>query len=33
MPIRRFLDYLRQSGNEERYMRRLVEAFNPTRST
>lgn len=29
MPIRRFLDYLRRSGNEERYMRRLVEAFNP----
>ena len=30
MPIKRFLDYLRRSGNEERYMRRLVEAFNPT---
>jgi hypothetical protein len=29
MPIRRFLEYLRRSGNEERYMRRLVEAFNP----
>jgi radical SAM/Cys-rich protein len=29
MPIKRFLDYLRRSGNEERYMRRLVEAFNP----
>ena len=29
MPIRRFLDYLRRSGNEERYMRKLVEAFNP----
>jgi radical SAM/Cys-rich protein len=29
MPIRRFLDYLRHSGNEERYMRKLVEAFNP----
>ena len=28
MPIRRFLDYLRRSGNEERYMRRLVDAFN-----
>src|SRR5436853_5451061 len=28
MPIRRFLDYLRRSGNEERYMRKLVEAFN-----
>ena len=30
MPIKRFLDYLRRSGNEERYMRKLVEAFNPT---
>lgn len=29
MPIKRFLDYLRRSGNEERYMRRLVESFNP----
>src|SRR5918995_3736168 len=29
MPIRRFLDYLRRSGNEERYMRKLLEAFNP----
>jgi radical SAM/Cys-rich protein len=29
MPIRRFLEYLRRSGNEERYMRKLVEAFNP----
>lgn len=29
MPIKRFLDYLRRSGNEERYMHRLVEAFNP----
>ena len=29
MPIRRFLDYLRRSGNEERYMRKLVAAFNP----
>jgi radical SAM/Cys-rich protein len=29
MPIRRFLDYLRRTGNEERYMRRLVSAFNP----
>jgi radical SAM/Cys-rich protein len=29
MPIRRFLDFLRRSGNEERYMRKLVEAFNP----
>ncbi|HLL74531.1 MAG TPA: arsenosugar biosynthesis radical SAM (seleno)protein ArsS [Pyrinomonadaceae bacterium] len=29
MPIRRFLEYLRRSGNEGRYMRKLVEAFNP----
>ncbi|MET0646591.1 MAG: DUF3641 domain-containing protein, partial [Pyrinomonadaceae bacterium] len=29
MPISRFLEYLRRSGNEERYMRRLVDAFNP----
>ena len=29
MPIKRFLEYLRRSGNEERYMRRLVDAFNP----
>jgi radical SAM/Cys-rich protein len=29
MPIKRFLDYLRRSGNEERYMRKIVEAFNP----
>ena len=29
MPIRRFLQYLRRTGNEERYMRKLVEAFNP----
>lgn len=29
MPINRFLQYLRRSGNEERYMRKLVEAFNP----
>ncbi len=29
MPIRRFLDYLRRSGNEDRYMRKLVAAFNP----
>lgn len=29
MPIKRFLDYLRRSGNEERYFRRLVDAFNP----
>lgn len=30
MPINRFLDYLRRSGNEERYMRKLLDAFNPT---
>jgi radical SAM/Cys-rich protein len=30
MPVRRFLEYLRRSGNEERYMRRLVESFNPS---
>ena len=29
MPVKRFLEYLRRSGNEERYMRRLVESFNP----
>jgi radical SAM/Cys-rich protein len=29
MPIKRFLEYLRRSGNEERYMRKLIEAFNP----
>lgn len=29
MPISRFLDYLRRSGNEHRYMRKLVESFNP----
>jgi radical SAM/Cys-rich protein len=29
MPIKRYLDYLRRTGNEERYMRKLVEAFNP----
>ena len=29
MPIKRFLDYLRRTGNEERYMRKLVESFNP----
>jgi radical SAM/Cys-rich protein len=29
MPISRFLDYLRRSGNYERYMEKLVQAFNP----
>lgn len=30
MPIRRYLDWLRKSGQEERYMESLVNAFNPT---
>jgi len=30
MPINRFLDYLRRSGNVERYMRKLLDAFNPS---
>jgi radical SAM/Cys-rich protein len=29
MPINRFLEYLRRSGNLDRYMRKLVDAFNP----
>lgn len=29
MPIKRFLDYLRRSDNLERYMQKLVGAFNP----
>lgn len=29
MPISRFLDYLRRSGNYERYMSKLVASFNP----
>jgi len=29
MPIERFLDYLRRTGNESRYRRKLREAFNP----
>jgi radical SAM/Cys-rich protein len=29
MPIARFLDWLRRSGNEDGYMRKLVNAFNP----
>jgi radical SAM/Cys-rich protein len=29
MPIARFLDWLRRSGNEEGYMQKLVNAFNP----
>ena len=31
MPISRFLEYLDASGNLERYMERLVAAFNPRR--
>ena len=30
MPISRFLEWLEQSGNLERYLARLVGAFNPT---
>ena len=29
MPIARYLDWLRRSGNEVSYMRKLVNAFNP----
>lgn len=29
MPIARYLDWLRRSGNEEKYMRKLIGAFNP----
>ncbi len=29
MPIARYLDWLRRSGNEEKYMQKLVAAFNP----
>lgn len=29
LPISRFLDYLRESGNYESYMEKLVNAFNP----
>ena len=29
MPIARFLDWLRRSGNEASYMQKLVNAFNP----
>ena len=29
MPISRYLEWLRESGNLEGYLRRLVEAFNP----
>ena len=30
MPISRFLEFLLESGNYERYMRRLIAGFNPT---
>ncbi len=30
MPIARYLDWLRRSGNEKSYMQKLVNAFNPT---
>ncbi len=30
MPVARFLDYLRRSGNEERYLQKLINAFNPS---
>lgn len=30
LPISRYLDYLLQSGNYERYMQKLVQAFNPS---
>jgi len=30
MPVARYLDWLRRSRNEESYMRKLVNAFNPT---
>lgn len=29
MPVSRYLDYLRRSNNEEKYMRKLLGAFNP----
>lgn len=29
MPVARYLDFLRRSGNEEMYMRKLLGAFNP----
>jgi len=29
MPVARYLDYLRRSNNEEKYMRKLLGAFNP----
>jgi radical SAM/Cys-rich protein len=29
MPISRFLEFLVESGNYDRYMRKLINAFNP----
>lgn len=29
MPIARFVEFLRRSGNYERYMRKLIQAYNP----
>jgi hypothetical protein len=31
LPISRYLDYLLQSGNYEKYMEKLVNAYNPVR--
>ncbi|MBX9733903.1 MAG: arsenosugar biosynthesis radical SAM protein ArsS [Chitinophagaceae bacterium] len=33
MPISRYLDYLLQTGNYDRYMERLTNAFNPAAAT
>ncbi len=33
MPISRYLDYLLQSGNYEKYMEKLIAAFNPAAAT
>lgn len=33
MPISRFLEFLERTGNTERYMERLVRAFNPSAAT
>ncbi len=30
MPIARYLDWLRRTKNEESYMQKLVQVFNPT---
>lgn len=30
LPVSRFLDYLLESGNYEKYMQQLVDAYNPT---